>query len=183
MASCTRCTRTLPDDASVCPFCGCKIHHTSEQVHPEKDLLFRLRALLRKEQQGWRICSMILVVLVVVFLAAAGLSFLGGNVIPTILYGILALYTAVALLINILQFSRMEEFVEGIYLDCTPALERSEKNGYFLLGIFFSPLAATRFARTKAFVFSNRQELFRIMQEQDRRFESTFRSDMLHSNH
>ena len=126
---------------------------------------------------------MILVVLVVVFLAAAGLSFLGGNVIPTILYGILALYTAVALLINILQFSRMEEFVEGIYLDCTPALERSEKNGYFLLGIFFSPLAATRFARTKAFVFSNRQELFRIMQEQDRRFESTFRSDMLHSNH
>lgn len=182
MATCTHCTRTLPDDAVTCPFCGRKVRNHAEKTNPEQDLLYHLRNHLRKEQQGWRIGSMVLVILIVVFLATAALSFLGGELVATFIYGGIAIYFGMAILVNIVQFSRMEEYIEGIYIDCTPALERSEKNGYFVLGIFFNPYTSALFAKTKAFVLLHQQDLFRIMQEQDRRYESTFRSDRLHNN-
>lgn len=181
MPTCSRCTRTIPDDATSCPFCGRAIHGAQEK--PKEDLLYSFRLLLKKEQQGWRVFSMVFVVVTVVFLAVAAFSFLSGEMVATVLWGILALYSAVALLVNAIQFSRMEESIEGIYIDCTPAMERSERNGFFLLGIFFNPLTASRFLQTKAFIHSHHNELMNIIKEQDKRYESTFRSDHLHSSH
>jgi len=180
MPTCSRCTRTIPDDATACPFCGRPVHGAGQEPQ-EQDLLYHFRTLLRKEQQSWRIFSMALIVAIVCLLAAAALNFLSGNMIPTVVYGALAIYGGAALLVNVVQFSRMEDSIEGIYIDCTPALERNDRNGFFLLGIFFNPLASARFAKTKAFVITHRNELIRIMREQDKRYESTFRSDHLHS--
>lgn len=180
MASCSRCTRTLPPDATVCPFCGRKTHIAPEQSNPEQELIYKLRVLLRAEQQGWRVGSMVLVVLIVVFLAATALSFLSGEIVGTVVCGAITLYLGTAMLVNVLQFSRLEEFAEGLYIDCSSALERSEQNRYLFYGALFNPLAASRFAKTRKYILTNQENLLRIMQEQDRRYESTFRNDRFH---
>ena len=182
MATCTNCTRTLPDDTERCPFCGRRIAAAADAVHSDLELLHQFKQLLRGEQKCLRTAWLLLATVSAVLLTETVFSFLAGKWIALLIYGILALYGASATLVNLLMHGQTQACIEGLYLDCTPALEQVYGRRYTVLSIFFNPRLAVLLKKKKQFVAANQAALIRIMQDQDRRYNSTFRNDLLHIN-
>lgn len=180
MATCTNCTRTLPDDAILCPFCGRRIATASDAIRSDLELLHKLKQLLHNEKKCLRTAWLILATVSAVLLTETVFSCLAEKWIACLIYGPLSLYCVLATLINLIQHGRVEDCLNDLYLDCTPALERAEGRGLLILGIFFNPSLTKRFKKTRKFVAENQNALFKIVQEQDRRYESTFRNALLH---
>ena len=179
MASCSNCTRTLPEGVAVCPFCGKKIR--ADLQASQTDYLYPLRRNLRTEKTCWRVNGMLLVAVFVIALAAGAWAVLRGN-LPNLIVSILvAVWCIPAVVINFRQFLQMEDFIDGIYIDCGPAVERSEKIPPLLLAFFFNWIAFP-------FVFGNfkyakkyQGTLDRIRRDQDLRYEREFNNDRFHS--
>lgn len=180
MATCTHCTRTLPDDAEVCSFCGKRISSAGAKK-PKEDLLFQLRKYLKKEQIWWKRYGLILLVAGVLLLVWGGWSFLRGNLPALIVAACLLVLCVPALIVNLTQYGKVEEYIEGIYLDCSPALERAEDRKHALLSLFFNPMVFSVLIKNKAFIAAHQAALETLRKEQDQRYESTFRSDRLHN--
>ena len=180
MATCSRCTRTLPDDAAVCSFCGNKISR-AETEQTKEDLLFHLRRSMKKEQAYWKNLGIALIVAELLLLAWAAWSFLRGNLPELIVSVCLLLLCIPGILVNLIQYGRVADEAEGIYLDCTPALERADDRKRALLSLFFNPPVFSVLSKSRSFVAEHRQALEELRKEQDRRYESTFRSDRLHT--
>ena len=84
---------------------------------------------------------MLLVAVFVIALAAGAWAVLRGN-LPNLIVSILvAVWCIPAVVINFRQFLQMEDFIDGIYIDCGPAVERSEKIPPLLLAFFFNWIA------------------------------------------
>ena len=180
MATCTNCTRTLPDDAVLCPFCGRRIAAASDAIHSDTELLHKLNQLLRREQKCLRTAWLVFATVSAVLLTETFFSFLAEKWIACLVYGILGLYGAVAALVNLVQHAHVQDCIDDLYLDCTPAMERADRRRYTVLSVFFNPFWTARIKKTKRFVSENQNPLFKIMQDQDRRYQNTFRSDLLH---
>lgn len=183
MATCTNCTRTLPDDAVLCPFCGRRIASASDAIRSDVEILHKLNHFLRREQKGLRTAWLILATVTAVLLTETVFSFLAEKWLSVLIYGPLGLYAGIATLVNLIQYGRVQDCITGLYLDCTPALERASRRGPAVLGIFFNPSMTARFRKTAKFVAENQNVLVKIMRDQDRRYDNTFHNDRLHESY
>lgn len=179
MASCTHCTRTLPDDTQICPFCGRKISAANAQK-PKEDLLFQIRESLKQEQKLWKILALSGVVADAILLACAAWSFLRADVIALVLYGVLLCLSIPCIWVNLVQFGKIEDYIDGIYVDCSPAIERADGRKDAVLGLVFNPFALKVFLKNREFIQQHRGALKEIIREQDLRYESTFNGDRFH---
>ena len=122
--------------------------------------------------------------LVAVFLIAAASAVWGilrGNLPNLIASTIVALWCIPAVALSFREFLGMEDYIDGLYLDCGPAVERAEKIAPLLRAFFFNWLALP-------FVFSNfkyakkhQGTLTAIRRELDLRYDREFNNDRFHS--
>ncbi len=180
MASCSHCTRTVPAGANICPFCGKKIASAGDGTDPDKEYLFRLRNGLNKERTYWKINGLILLTVAFFLLIAGVLAFLSGDLPGVVAYGILVVYCLVGLGLDFRQYRKLEEYIDAVYLDCYPAVDRAEGKGPIAFAAFFGWLPLVSMVKMHKFVTANRATYYRIHRQQDRQAEKTFNSDFLH---
>ncbi len=180
MASCSHCTRTLPAGAKVCPFCGKKISAAAEGMDPDKELLFRLRKNLQKERTYWKINALALLTAAFFLLIAGVLAFLEGDLPGVVAYVILILFCLLGMFLGFSQYRKTEDYIDAVYLDCYPAVDRAEGKGPMVLAAFFGWLPLIYIVKNHKFVTANRANFYRIHRQQDKQADKTFHSDFLH---
>lgn len=181
MATCTHCTRTVPDDAKVCTFCGSKISSKTFS-HAKEDLLFRIRENMKEEQKRWRLMGLALTIVAALCLAGGVWSFLTVNKIALAIYIVLFVLCLIYVPVNLIQYVSIDEYVGGIYLDCGPAIQRSDSRRSALTALFFNPWAMRAFLKNRAFIDEHRAALDEVRRDQDQKYDSTFRNDLLHGS-
>ena len=180
MASCTNCTRTLPAGVQVCPFCGKKISATMNHGDPDQTYLFELRKTLNRERNGWRINGLIFVSAAFFLLLAGILAFLSGDLPGTVAYAILLLWCLVGVFLDFRQFHRVEEYIDSVYLDCYPAIDRAEGKGPQVFAGFFGIVPLFSILKNHKSVTANRGTFYRIHREQSQKLDRTFHTDLQH---
>lgn len=165
MKYCVHCGHELSDEALFCDNCGASV--TTQQAAPvgngldtEKQYLDTFYRFFKYERLSWKIGGVVFLILSLFFLGFA-LLFLTialardaeevAMVAPLfILYGLVFLPVAI---VNLKMVKKTEYYMNTLYMDVRPTIERSGSVGMIVLSAFFNEIAMIfiiiNFVRTK----------------------------------
>ncbi len=123
---------------------------------------------------------MMLVAVVFFLLLAGTLAFLSGDLPATVFYALTVVLCLVGMGLDFRQYHKLEEYIDSVYLDCYPAVERAERKGPMVFAAFFGWIPLGWIVKNHKYITANRGTFYRIHREQDQRADKTFHSDFLH---
>jgi len=153
MKFCNNCGKELIDGTLFCPECGAPVREEYGEdfaIKQEKECLDTFHRFLRYERTAWRILGILLVVFSILHISLAinGTSeSVGLDVFMDIIY----LSTGI---VNLYMARKVNLYMNTLYNDVDPIIERYKGAGIIVLGAFFNELAMIfiiiNFARAKS---------------------------------
>ena len=179
MSYCPNCSKELPDGTAYCNYCGTPVNQLCDPKE-EQEFLDLTHRLLRWEQKAWRICGNVFIGLGIGFFAfwslygliglalmveepEAGVVFTMIGFLYAFLFG--GMFAAIGIVCKVAS-QKIPYYLDTLYTDFRPALNRCGSIGMIVFTAFFNEIALVFFVINFVRIKSNRKTIDRILSRQ-----------------